>query len=422
MLDGRPHRRVPRGVHRVAAFTLLSSLAALVLTSQVSRATHVDPTEPTAIVVGPAPGIAPMARIDGGRRGRSPLPLPARPKIAWRRATRGGLDFAPLAVDSRGAVVAPSATLPELTELAANGANGWRSSTRRGLSIAGVVLLGDATRLVATSAGDLVGFSPEGVQRFATALDLQERNARLGILPLDDGGAAVASGQEIVEVDGDGTLRQKTRLPERVMGPLVGTPAGTIATSSTGTAYLVRPGYVRKLGTFGGEPSESGASTADGRTLWAVVDHQRVVALDLATGETQVRFAVTDQSLHGPVVFGRHDALVITTWTGVLVTLDPNGTEVRRTPLEPRYASLVTDAGKVDFAALEESPAPVTDDEGRVAFARVGDRIGVVGPDGAVSLVANPGCGSPAALAPAGARRIVVGCRDGTVIMIGDEP
>jgi outer membrane protein assembly factor BamB len=183
----------------------------------------------------------------------------------------------------------------------------------------------------------------------------------------------------------------------------------------------MRPGYARRLGTFGGEPSESGVSTADGRTLWAVVDHQRVVAFDLADGSTQVRFAVNDQSLHGPIVFGRGNMLVFTTWTGVLVVLDPNGAEARRTPLEPRFSTLVTDAGKVDFAALDESPPPVTDADGRVAFARVGGRIGVVAADGSVALVANPGCNSPAALAPAGAKRMVVGCRDGTVVLVGDE-
>jgi outer membrane protein assembly factor BamB len=192
--------------------------------------------------------------------------------------------------------------------------------------------------------------------------------------------------------------------------------------SSTGGVYLLRPGHARRIGTFGGEPSESGASTVDGRTLWAIVDHQRVVALDLANGSTQVRFAVTDQSLHGPIVFGRSDSLVFTTWTGVLVVLDPNGAEMRRTSLEPRLSTLITDAGKVDFAALEESPAPVTDVDGRVAFARVGGRIGVVAPDGSTSLVPNPGCSSPAALSPAGPKRIAVGCRDGTVLLVGDEP
>jgi len=395
-----------------------ASFVTLMLASPVTRATHIDPTKPTTIVVGPSPGIAPMARIDGGRSGRSHHPLPEHPRITWRRSGRGGLDFIALAVDARGAILAPSATLPLLSQISAEGNEGWRASTGAGPSVTGVVILGDGTRLFVTSAGEARGFSPEGSLRFVTPLDLQERNARVGLLPLDDGGAAIAAGHEVVEIDGNGRLRQRTRLGERTTGALVATLAGTIATASSGTVYLARPGYAKRLGALGGDPSESGASTPDGRTLWAVVDHQRVVALDLTSGATEIRFAVTDQSLHGPVVFGRGDSFVFTTWTGVLISVTASGTDVRRTPLEPRFATLITDAGKVDFTALDESPAPVTDDEGRTAFARVGGRMGTVASDGTINLVAGPSCSSPSALAPAGAHRMVVGCRDGSILMI----
>jgi hypothetical protein len=201
----------------------------------------------------------------------------------------------------------------------------------------------------------------------------------------------------------------------------VETGAGTAATTPSGNVYVVHPGYAKLLGSLGGDPSESGASTPDGRTLWAVVDHQRVVSLDLSNGSSQIQFSVTDQSLHGPVVFGRGDSFVFTTWTGVLMSVSRGGADVRRTPLEPRFATLITDAGKVDFAALDESPPPVTDGEGRTAFARVGARLGVVAADGSVHSVAGPTCSSPAALAPAGPQRMVVGCRDGSILMIGDD-
>jgi hypothetical protein len=386
-----------------------------------TNATGVEPNEPATVVVGPSPGFSPMGRVDGRRRGRAHDPLPEHPKVLWRRAGRGGLDFAPLAVDARGAILVPSATLPELSQLSAEGGELWRAPTGAGPSVTGSVILGDGTRFLATSAGEARGFTPLGKPRFATPLDTQERNAKVGLLPLEDGGVAVAAGHEVIEIDASGKLRQRTRVAERIAGPLVETIAGTIATASSGAAYAVRAGYAKRLGTLGGDPSESGASTPDGRTLWAVVDHQRVVVLDLVTGATEVRFAVSDQSLHGPIVFSRADALVLLTWTGVLITVSPSGTEARRTPLEPRFATLITDAGKVDFAALDESPPPVTDADGRIAFARVGGRVGVVAPDGAVNLVATSSCSSPAALAPAGARRMVVGCRDGSILLIGEE-
>jgi hypothetical protein len=417
-----PDQRVALHTFGRGAFALAAaaSFGAFMLVSPSTRATHVDPAEPATIVVGPSPGVAPMARVDGARRGRAHQPLPAHPKIVWRRIVRGGLEFAPLAVDERGAILVPSATLPEVVQISADGRESWRASTRRGPSITSAAILGNGTRILVTSAGELLGFSPDGELRFVTPLELQERNARIGLLPLEDGGAAIASGNEVHEIDADGSTRRRTRLAERIMGPLVGTRAGPVATTTSGSAYLLKPGYVQRLGSFGGEPSESGASSPDGRTLWAIVDHQRVVALDPTNGATQVRFAVTDQSLHGPVVFGRRDSLVFTTWMGLLITLAANG-ELWRTSLEPRLSTLVTDAGKVDFAALDESPPPVTDAEGRTGFARVGDRVGVVQPDGSVRLVSEPTCGSPAALAPAGERRMVIGCRDGTVLLLGDE-
>ncbi len=409
--------RAARSDRRRASFRFrlgfMASVAALfaaaMLGSTVTRATHVDPTQPATIVVGPSPGIAPMARVDAARRGRAHQPLPDRPKVVWRRAGRGGLDLSPLTVDARGAILVPSATLPELWQLLPDGAEAWRAPTGRGPVTTGSVILADGTEVVATSAGELLGFSGGGKLRFATPLDLAERNARIGLMPLDDGGVAIVSGHEVEEFDADGRVREEMRVPERTTGALVATLAGTVVTTAQGAVYLVKPGHVKSIGSFGGDPSESGASTADGRTLWAVVDHQRVVALDTSSGAAQVRFSVTDQSLHGPVVFG------------VLIMLAPNGDEMRRTVLEPRLLTLMTDAGRVDFAALEESPPPLTDEQGRTAFARVGGRIGVVGSDGNVNAVSGGACNSPAALAPAGPKRMVVGCRDGTVLLIGDD-
>jgi outer membrane protein assembly factor BamB len=305
-------------------------------------------------------------------------------------------------------------------QLAADGKEQWRAPTGGGPSVAGTVILSDDTRLVATSAGEAVGFSPSGAVRFHVALDLPERNARIGLLPLEDGGVAIGAGREVVEIDGDGHLRARTRLDERIGGPLVATEAGIIATAQNGAVYALRAGFAKRVGTLGGDPGEAGASTPDGRTLLAVVDSQRVIALDLATGAAQVRLSVTDQSLHGPIVYGRGDALVLVTWSGVVTTIGPSG-NVQRTPLESRPETLMTDGGKVDFAALDESPPPVTDPEGRVAFARVGGRIGVISPDGTVNLLAGPACNSPAALAPAGPHRMVVACRDGAILLLGEE-
>jgi hypothetical protein len=403
---------------------LIGVPAACVVTFFASRetgATHVDPTLPVTIVVGPAPGCSPMGRIDGGRRGRAHDLLPDHPQLLWRHASLGAIDFAPLAVDAAGAVVAASAGLPQVIQLTHDGAEQWRARTGVGPSVTGSVILGDETRAAVTSAGDLVGLYPNGRVRFIIPLELPERNAHLGLLPLEDGGLAIAAGHDVDELDGDGRRRDRTHLTERISGPLLSTRHGIVATTAAGNVFSIRGGFAKRLGSLGGDPGEPGASSPDGRSIVAVVDHQRVVTFDLASGGVETIHAVTDQSLHGPVVFGADDARVLVTWNGVLTRMGRAGADVRRTPLDLRAETLITDAGKVDFAQLDESPPPITDREGRIAFARVGGRVGVVSADGRVRLVTGSTCGSPAALAPAGPRRMVIGCRDGTVVMVGDS-
>jgi hypothetical protein len=399
---------------------VLASCGALILVSTLTGATDIDPTRPTTIVVGPSPGIAPMARVDSARRGRARDPLPRRPRLLWRQFVRGNIDLIPLAVDARGAVLVASASVHELLQLSAAGQEQWRASTGAGTSITGTVLLSDETRLIVTSAGDAIGFSPAGAIRFKTPLEA-ERNVHVSLLPLEDGGAAIAAGQEIDRMDGDGQLRDRVRFDEKIFGPLLATRSGILAVTQSGAVHLVRSGFSQRIGSLGGDPGEPGASTPDGRTLFAVVDHQRVMALDLTTGIAQARYAVTDLSLHGPIVFGRGDAAILISWNGVLMSIPKAGGEVRRTPLESRVETLVTDGGKVDFSALEDSPAAVTDNDGFIAFARIGGKIGVISPEGAASLAVGRTCHSPAALAPAGVRRMVVACRDGAVLMFGED-
>jgi hypothetical protein len=402
--------------------TALAIFGALALTAQATRATRVDPTLPTTVVVGRSSGIAPMGRIDGARRGRAHDPLPSSPVIVWRFKLPGGHDLVPIAVARDGSVLAASSNLPLLVQVSPAGKEQWRASTGTGPSVAGVALLNDETRLVVTSAGEAVGYGPNGDVRFRTPIELAERNARLRPIPLEDGGVAIGVASEVVELDGDGSLRARAHLPERLGGPLLVARSGIVATTQAGVVYSVRDGFVKRLGALGGDAGEAGGSTPDGTTLFAVVDSQRIVALNLMTGIAQTRLAVTDQSLHGPLAYGADDSLVLTSFDGALLTLARSAGDARRTSLDGRVSSLVTDAGRVDLAALDDSPPAITDADGRTAFARVGGRIGVVLPDGSVHLVPGATCASPAALAPGGARRMIVACRDGSLLMLGEAP
>src|SRR6185312_4383835 len=112
---------------------------------------------------------------------------------------------------------------------------------------------------------------------------------------LRDGGLLVAAGNAIVQLDADGVIRARAAIDprnsamEHASGAIVEGPDGALVTTVSGSVYRFRPpAQPRRIGTFGGTVGK-GAVLADDRTLLAVVDGHRLVALDLPTGTAHVR-------------------------------------------------------------------------------------------------------------------------------------
>lgn len=401
----------------LAPFALLAPLA---LAAPFALADAIDPTMPETVVVGPPRGAAPMARLDGARAGRSATALPDAPRTLWRKLTHAGLDLLPVAVDERGSITIAAANMPELVELGSDGEERWRARTGSGTPVTGPVLLGDGTRVVVNGAGEACGITPNGTPKFRTALGVQGRAARLPPLPLEDGGVAIATGSDVTLLDADGRVASRIAIGERLAGALVETPRGLVATTERGAVWLLRPpASARRLGTLGGTPGP-GAALADPRTLLAVVDARRLVAFDLATGTEHGRFAAATPSIDGPPTLGASGSAWVVSFAGLLLGWDASGAELRRVPLDTQSALVVPDGGRITLdETLLESPPPIADRDGRLAFARPRGRIGVVSAEGTVSIVESPTCERPVALAPAGDRKMVVACRDGIVIMLG---
>jgi len=167
------------------------------------------------------------------------------------------------------------------------------------------------------------------------------------------------------------------------------------------------------------------AALADARTLLAVVDGRRVVALDLSTGTTNTRsggsFGVG--LFDGPPAVGPGGMAITATTAGLLLGFDAGGDEQLRIAVDRPPPAPAGDGGPgipSFFGAVEAkaSPPVVVDREGRVGFVRAGGRAGVVAPDGSVALAAERVCSAPVAVLPAGERRMLVACRDGTLVML----
>jgi outer membrane protein assembly factor BamB len=390
------------------------------LATSPSLATSVDPRLAISIVVGRPAGPCPMSRIDGARTGRTLDRLPEKPRLLWRSRAVDAIGFASVAVDRKGSIVVASLATPEIVQVAPDGRREWRAKTGVGSPVAGPVILSDETRVVVTAAGEAFGFDTDGGTRFVADLAAPGRNARAAPLPLDDGGIAVAAGTAVFFLSADGRVLGRSEIGERAAGSLVQTGHGIAVTTDTGTVHLVRPpAFSRRVGTLGGDPGPGAA--ANGSTLIAVVEHDRLVAFDIRTGSSRRLGARGGTFFDGPVALDAAGCAMATTLSGMLVAVSPEGTENRRAALDTRAISPINDAGAINLLAMSESPPLVIDASGRVAFARVGGRIGVVSPDGAVSALERSECAVPVALAPAGNGRMVAACRDGSVLMFGEE-
>jgi len=62
----------------------------------------------------------------------------------------------------------------------------------------------------------------------------------------------------------------------------------------------------------------------------------------------------------------------------------------------------------------------VVDPVGRVAFVRSSGRAGTVSPEGRVEIASERICAAPVAVVPAGDKRMLVACHDGTLWMYGE--
>jgi hypothetical protein len=420
-----PRSKLLRGALVALAVTLpLGSLA---------LADSVDPSMPRAVVVGPPRGAAPSERLDGRRTGRSRTRLPATPIEVWRRHVSGGIDAPPL-VDGEGNIII-SLTMPELVKIGPDAKEIWRARVGTSAAIAPPTLLSDGTIAVVTTAGIAWGITPGGAHRWSTPLGIRGRDADVAPLALADGGLLVAAANALVELDADGVVRARATLedrvpgaaapvPERAAGAIVDSPGGALVTTESGNVYRFHPPSApRKIGSFGGT-TRRGALLADDRTLLAVVDGRRVVALDLLTGTTHVRAGGV--TFDNPAALGPGGLVLCTTPFGMLYGLDAAGNEKVHVLLDKPVPSLdggaFTGPGASFFGTVElkPSPPPVVDPAGRVAFVRANGRAGVVSPEGRVELASERVCPSPVAVVPAGDKRMLIACHDGGLWMYGE--
>lgn len=399
---------------------LLASLVCLVIAGvfQDARADGFDASMPRTVIVGPPRGPAPTERVDARRSGHTSLRLPVPATERWRRHLGGNIDLLPV-VDETGRVWT-ALTIPEIVAVGSDGKENVRVRIGTSSAATSPVLTSDGTIVVVTTNGAAIGISRDGRIKFATPLGLRGRDLDAAPLVRTDG-SVVFGGRAFVELDASGVVRARATLPERALGALLEGPDGVLATTESGAVYSFHPPNApRRIGSFGGAVRRGGVFEGT-RTLLAIVGGKTLVGLDVPTGLTHTRIGdVGLGNFDEPIALHPRGWAVVTLASGLLFGVDATGNEKMRALLD-KGTTDQTPAAFFGTGDARPSPPVVIDDAGNIAFVRYSGRVGVVRPDGTVVVTSERLCNNPIGLQPAGDRKVVVACRDGTIWMLGSS-
>lgn len=434
------------GATTTAAFSAL----AISLLALAAPAEPLDPAQPRVIAVGRARTPAPCDRLDPERTSRSSVALPERDVSEVARKSVGTLAHAPV-VSPDGSLWIPLASAELLhLRLEAQGKEGGEvGRTRLGASPAtrAPVVLPDSGVAVLTSAPSVVFVSPSGKLKGTVPLPRASFSSVasggidgfVSIAANEDGAVAVAGARSFLVVESSGRVRNEIELPERIASDLIPLRGGWLVVGESGKVHLLKPPAApRLLGSLGPisvgtavlDTSSSGAG--EPRTLLALAYPNRVVSLDLKSGTTVNR--VGDSAFSGfdaPFALGLDGSVWLSSTEGFLVSYDAAGAEASRAAIDRN----ATQPGAL-FSGKPLRPAPLTfgvrpgpvvDREGRVAFARSGGRFGLRGAGGDAAAPAklafqtDRACTTPLAIVPVAASRLLLACREGTLILYAGD-
>lgn len=403
--DGGVRQRRPQGAWLL--LTLCGSLAAIALDSR--RLGAHDAATAHAFVVGPGAALAACELIDASDSSRARSRLPRAPGLAFRTRLPGGIGQAP-ASDGAGNVIIVHGE-PRISKLDAQGRTLWSERLPSEPTTA-PVLTSDGSIFLVTRDADALFIDALGKVVRKRGLPLAEQRHRSLAIPTLSGGAFVASGTVLVEIDARGEIARQAHAPSNVTG---------IAESSSGLITISEAGAVARghatgdfefVANLGGVTPDGGAVQA-GR-LFAIVDGHKLVVLDLSTGSVLVLANDSVSALSGPPALFADHRLVVIADGGFLSLRAANGAETLR-------ASLTAGGPAFDPAARSLRPAlAITDPGGAIAAVRSGGDALILSADGKAQRVDGTSCLDPFRPTPTLAG-VIFACRSGQLFGVSDR-
>jgi hypothetical protein len=387
---------------------LALSAACALLGAPDARAAH-DPNQVLTFAVGPTRAWAPCEGVASDNSSRAHSSLPRSPELRFRTRIAGGIGQAPASDELGNLFIAHGE--PRLSKLDPRGRSLW---SERLPSEAGCTptLLRDGSVLVITRGADALSFQSAGKLREKHALPLADPRRRTFCLPIESGGALIASGTDLLELNSGGELVRQAKARGNVTA-IAESALGLVAISDNGNVQMARAtGDFELIGSFGGTVPEGGA--VQGEKVLAVVDGHKLLALALRTGALTTLAAEPALSLTGPPALFDNRGSALVEEGGLVSIRAADGTETLRVSIAA--ASLAFDA-----AARGLRPALlISDGGGAVAGVRSGSDALVLNPAGSAQRIDNSACLDPFRPTPT-RDGIVFTCRSGQLFAVSDK-
>lgn len=352
------------------------------------------------VTVGRGAGFATCEGIDASNGNQAPSEFPASPQVSFRTRLAGGIGQAP-ASDAQGNLIVVHSE-PRVSRLDAKGRTLWSERLPSEASSAPVLTSAGST-LIITREGEALLYSAQGKLRSKRALPLTDPRRRSLSIPTGSGGAVVASGSDLLELDERGALLRKLH-GTATFSTVAEADAALVAVSDDGNVQVARAtGDLTLVGSFGGSVVE-GAAVSAGR-VFAIVDGHKWCALDLKTGRVETLAVEQGLTLSGPVALLDAPSAALVAGSGFISTRAKDGTETLRVALNT--------AQSLDPALRGARPALVISDQrGTIAAVQSGTDALLLHPGGNALRLDETSCLDPFRPTPTKGG-LVFACRSG---------
>ncbi|MEI9951231.1 MAG: PQQ-binding-like beta-propeller repeat protein [Pseudomonadota bacterium] len=385
--------------------SLLASCLALLSAAAGAR----DAERVQRVVVGRGSALAACEGLDASNSNRARSRFPSTLELAFRTRLSGGIGQAP-ASDAQGNLIVVHAE-PRLSKLDGKGRTLWSERLASEASCAPVLTSAGAILIVLRN-GEAVFYSSAGKLQAKRALPLSDPRRRSFAIPTGNGGALLASGSDLLELDERGGIVRQLHA-SGTLSAIAEANAALVLVSDNGSVQVARAtGDLELIGSFAGNVPDGAA--VDAGKVFAVVDGHKWSALDLSTGHVVTLASEPNVTLSGPVALLDAPAAALVADGGFVSLRAKDGAESARVALSA--------AGQGFDPALRGLRAAlvVSDQRGAVAAVRSGNDALVLREGGNAMRLDDTSCLDPFRPTPT-PNGIVFACRSGQLFAVSDR-